>query len=146
MVGTLGKFPNRHLFWSKFHFSIGKLWATIEISIPAQLSIKSIFSNKISIGYWQNFTFGPIQYNNLCLVYCQTGNFHYFPHCFAHWLSKPWHFMKFHLLLHFVQQFMFYVLSNGKFLLFLFMFDMLAIKAMAFCKILLSSHQNLPFF
>ena len=46
---------------------------------------------------------------------------------------------------HFVQQFMFYVLSNGKFLLFLFLFDTLAIKAMAFCEILLSSHQNLPF-
>ena len=59
-VGTLGKFPNQHLFRSKFHFSIGKLQATIKISISAQLSIKSIFSNKISIGYWQNFTFGPV--------------------------------------------------------------------------------------
>ena len=145
VVGTLGKFPNQHLFQSKFHFSIGKLWATIEILISAQLSIKSIFSNIIGIGYWQNFAFGPILYSNLCLVYCQMGNFHYFPHCLAHWLSKPWHFAKFHLLPCSVQQFTFYVLSNGKFLLFLFLFDTLAIKAMAFYKILLSFHQNLPF-
>ena len=68
VVGTLGKFPNWHLFQSKFHFSIGKLWATIEILISAQLSIKSIFSNIISIGYWQNFTFGPILCSNLHLV------------------------------------------------------------------------------
>ena len=40
-----GKFPNQHLIRSKFYFSIGKLWATIEILISAQLSIKSIFSN-----------------------------------------------------------------------------------------------------
>ena len=146
VVGTLGKFPNRHLFQSNFYSSVGKLWATIEISISAQLSIKSIFSNIIGIGYWQNFTFGPILYSNLHLMYCQMGNFHYFPHCLAHWLSKPWYFMKFHLLPHFVQQFTFYVLSNGKFLLFLFLFDMLAIKVMAFCEISLSSHQNLPFF
>ena len=109
VVGTLGKFPNWHLFQSKFHFSIGKLWATIEISISAQLSIKSIFSNINSIGYWQNFTFGPILYSNIHFMYCQMGNFHYFPHCLAHWLSKPWHFVKFHLLPHFVQQFMFHV-------------------------------------
>ena len=145
VVGTLGKFPNRHLFWSKFHFSIGKLWATIEILIFAQLSIKSIFSSINSIGYWQNFTFGPVLYSNICFMYGQMGNFHYFPHCLAHWLSKPWHFMKFHLLPHFVQQFTFHVWSNGKFLLFLFLFDTLAIKAVAFCKILISSHQNLPF-
>ena len=84
-------------------------------------------------------------YSNLHLVYCQMGNFHYFPHCLAHWLSKPWHFMKICLWPHFVQQFMFYVLSNGKFLLFLFLFDTLAIKAKAFCEILLTSHQHLPF-
>ena len=52
VVGTLGKFPNQHLFQSKSYFSIGKLWVTIEISIYAQLSIKSIFSNIIGIGYW----------------------------------------------------------------------------------------------
>ena len=144
-MGTLGKFPNRHLFWSKLYFSIGRLWATIKILISAQLSIKSIFSNIISIGYWRNFAFGPIWYSNLCLMYCQMGNFHYFPQCLACWLSKPWHFVKFHCLPHFVQQFMSYVLSNGKFLLFLFLFDTLAIKAMAFCKISLSSHQHLLF-
>ena len=145
VVGTLGRFPNQHLFWSKLHFSIGKLQATIKILISAQLSIKSIFSNLISIGYWQNFALGPILYSNLCLVYCQIGNFHYFPHCLAHWLLKPWHFMKFHLWPHFLQQLTFYVLSNGKFLLFLFLFDTLTIKAKAFCEISLFSHQNLPF-
>ena len=95
VVGTLGKFPNQHLFQSKLYFSIGKLWATIKISISAQLSIKSIFSNIISIGYWQNFTFGPIWCINLHLMYCQMGNFHYFSFCLARCLSKPWHFMKF---------------------------------------------------
>ena len=50
-VGTLGKFPNQHLFQSKFYLSVGKLWATIEIEISAQLSIKSIFSNIIGAVY-----------------------------------------------------------------------------------------------
>ena len=96
VVGTLGKFPNQHLFQSKLYFSISKLWATIEISISAQLSIKSIFSNIISINHWQNFAVHPIWYIN----------------------------------------FMFNVLPNGKFLLFLFLFGILAIKAMAFWEIL----------
>ena len=79
VVGTLGKFPNQHLFWSKLYFSIGKLWAAIKISISAQLSIKSIFSNINSIGYWWNFAFGHILCSILHLVLCQMGNFHYFP-------------------------------------------------------------------
>ena len=37
------------------------------------------------------------------------------------------------------------VLPNGKFLLFLSLFGTLAIKAMAFCEISISSQQNLPF-
>ena len=78
VVGTLGKFPNQHLFPSKLYFSIGKLWATIEFLISAQLSIKSIFSNIFGIGYWQNFIFGHVLYSILHLVLCQTGNFHYF--------------------------------------------------------------------
>ena len=53
--------------------------------------------------------------------------------------------MKFHLWPHFVQYFTFSVVPNGKFLLFLFLFDTLAIKAMAFCKISIFSHQNLLF-
>ena len=53
--------------------------------------------------------------------------------------------MKFHIWPHFVQHFTFSVVPNGKFLLFLFLFDMLAIKAMAFCEILIISHHNLPF-
>ena len=44
-----------------------------------------------------------------------------------------------------MQQFTVSVLPNGKFLLFLSLFGMLAIKAMAFCKILIFSQQNLPF-
>ena len=97
VVGTLGKFPNQHLFWSKLYFSIGKLWATIEISISAQLSIKSNFSNIINISHWQNFTVDSI------------------------WCSN----------------FTFNVLPNGKFLLFLFLVGMLAVKAMVFWEILL---------
>ena len=96
VVGTLGKFPNWHLFQSKLYFSIGKLWATIKISISAQLSIKSIFGSIINISHWQNFTVGSI------------------------WCSN----------------FMFNVLPNRKFLLFLFLFGLLAIKAMAFWEIL----------
>ena len=83
VVGTLGKFPNQHLFQSKLYFSIGKLWATIKILISAQLSIKSIFSNIISIGYWQNFTFGHVLCSILHFMYCQMGNFHYFPPLFG---------------------------------------------------------------
>ena len=45
----------------------------------------------------------------------------------------------------FVWHFMFGIVPNGKFLLFLFLFDMLAIKDMAFCEILIISHQNLLF-
>ena len=112
VVGTLEKFPNRHLFQSKSYFSIGNLWATIKISISAQLSFKSTFNNIFSIN---------------------------------HWLLKPWHFGKFHHWPCFVHQIMSHVRSNGKFLIFLFLFGMLAVKAMAFWEISLSSHQNLPF-
>ena len=35
VVGIFGKFPNWHLFQSKFWLLIGNLWATIEISISA---------------------------------------------------------------------------------------------------------------
>ena len=68
-------------------------------------------------------------------MYGQMRNFYYFSFCLAHWLLKPWHFMKFHHSPHFVQQFMSYVWSNEKFLLFLFLFGMFAIKAMAFHEI-----------
>ena len=53
--------------------------------------------------------------------------------------------MKFCLWPCFGQHFTFSVVPNRKFLLFLFLFDTLAIKAMAFCKISIISHQNLPF-
>ena len=42
VVGTLRKFPNWHVFQSKLYILIGKLWATIEILISAQLLIKPI--------------------------------------------------------------------------------------------------------
>ena len=80
---ALGKFPNRHLFQSKFHFSIGKLWATIAISISTQLSIKSIFSNINSIGYWQNFAFGPILYSKCMFGVLPNGKFPLFPSLFV---------------------------------------------------------------
>ena len=83
VVGTLGKFPNQHLLRSKFHFSIGKLWATIEISISAQLSIKSIFSNIYSIGYWRNFAFGPILYSKHTFYVWPNGKFPLFPSLFG---------------------------------------------------------------
>ena len=83
VAGTLGKFPNWHLFWSKFHFSIGKLWGTIEILISAQLSIKSIFSNINSIGYWQNFTFGPVLYSKGTFGVLPNRKFPLFPSLFG---------------------------------------------------------------
>ena len=42
------------------------------------------------------------------------------------------------------RSFTFNVLPNGKFLIFLFLFGMLAVKTMAFWEISLSSHQHLP--
>ena len=94
VVGTLGKFPKQHLFQSKLYFSIGNLQATIKISISAQLSIKCIFSNKIGIGYWRNFTFGHILCSILHLVLCQMGNFHYFPPLFGTLAIKAMAFHK----------------------------------------------------
>ena len=102
MVGTLAKFPNRHLLWSKPYFLIANLWATIEILISTQLSFKSILSNILII---------------------------------KHWLLKQWHFGKFHHWPWFIHQIMSHVWSNGKFLIFLFLFGSLAIKAMAFWEI-----------
>ena len=112
MVGTLAKFINWHLFWSKSYFSIGNLRATIKILISTQLSFKSTFNNMFSIN---------------------------------HWLLKPWHLGKFCHWPCFVHQIMSHVWSNGKFPIVLFLFGTLAVKAMAFWEILLSSHQNLPF-
>ena len=90
-------------------------------------------------------TVGPALCIKLCLMYGQMGNFQYFSFCLAHWLLKPWHFGKFHHWPCFVHQVMSHVWSNGKFLIFLFLFGTWAVKAMAFWEILLSSHQNLPF-
>ena len=70
-----------------------------------QLSIKSIFSNKVCAGYLGNFTSGPILCSNLWLV----------------------------------------VLLSRKFLLFLSLFGILAIKDMTFWEILIFSQQNLLF-
>ena len=157
VVGTLAKFPNQHLFWSKPYFSIGNLWATIEILISTQLSFKSTFKTYLVLIYWLlscamafweilgNFTIGPPLCIKLCLMYGQMGNFQYFSSCLAHWLLKPWHFGKFCHWPCYVHQVMSYVWSNMKFLIFLFLFGMLAVKAMAFWEILLFSHQNLPF-
>ena len=150
VVGALAKFPNQHLFQSKLYFSIGNLWATIEISISAQLSFKSTFNLVLPIGYQShgilgNFTIGPAVCIKLRLMYGQMGNFQYFLFCLAHWLSKPWHFGKFCHWPCCVHQIMSQVWPNGKFLIFLFLFGMLAVKAMAFWEISLSSHQNLPF-
>ena len=101
VVGILGKFPNWYLFQSKFWLSVGKLWATIEISISAPAVNQNLFfSNIICVGYLQNFTFGPVLCSNLCLVCGQMGNFYYFSHCLARWLSKPWHFAKFQYFPH----------------------------------------------
>ena len=79
----IGEISKSALILVKLYFSIGKLWATIEILIYAQLSIKSIFSNTIGIGYWQNFTFGYVLCSILHLVLCQMGNFPYFPPLFG---------------------------------------------------------------
>ena len=94
----IGEISKSALVSVKLYFSIGKLWATIEILISAQLSIKSIFSNINSIGYWQNFTFGHILCSILHLVLCQMGNFHFFPPLFGMLAIKA---MAFHEILPF---------------------------------------------
>ena len=94
----IGEISKTALVSVKLYFSIGKLWATIEILISAQLSIKSIFSNIIGIGHWQNFTFGHILCSILHLVLCQTGNFHYFSPLFGTLAIKA---MAFHKILPF---------------------------------------------
>ena len=139
VVGTLAKFPNQHLFRSKSYFSISNLWATIDISISTQLSFKPTLNNIFSINHWLsshgllgNFAIGPALCIKLCLMYGQMGNFQNFSFCLTCWLSKPWHFGKFHHWPCFVHQMMSHVWSNGKFLNFLFLFGMLAVKAMAF--------------
>ena len=117
VVGTLAKFPNQHLFWSKSYFSIGNLWATIEISISTQLSFKSSFNNIVSINQWllKPWHFGKFHHWP-CFVqqamYGQMGNFIYFSLCLAHWLSKPWHFGKFCHWPCFVQQAMYGQMGN----------------------------------
>ena len=85
VVGTLAKFPNRHLFQSKSCFSIGNLWAIIEILSSAQLHSNPLLIAYLvlPIGYQShgilgNFTTGPAKCIKLCLMYGQTGNFQYF--------------------------------------------------------------------
>ena len=141
------KFPNRHLFWSKSYFSISNLRATIEISISAQLHSNPLLITYLvlticyqSHGILGNFAVGPAMSIKLCLMYGQMGNFQYFSLCLAHWIFKPWHFGIFHHWPCCVHQIMSQVWPNGKFLIFLFLFGMLAVKAMAFWKISLSSH------
>ena len=144
VVGTLGKFPNWHLFWSKLYFSIGKLRATIETLISAQLSIKSIVSSIINISHWQNFTIGFIWCSNFMFNVLPNGKFLLFLFLFGTLAIKAMAFCEISSFAPFCTAI--YVLwSNGKFLLFLFLFDTSAIKVMAFWEILLSSHQNLPF-
>ena len=80
-----------------------------------------------------------------CMVKWEISNISP-PHCLTHWLSKPWHFGKFHHWPCCVHQIMSHVWSNGKFPIFPPpLFGTLAVKAMAFWEISLSSHQNLPF-
>ena len=52
-------------------------------------------NSKAKMANNRNFTIGHILCSNLHLVCCQMGNFYYFSHCLACWLSKPWHFVKF---------------------------------------------------
>ena len=59
VVGIFGKFPNQHLYQSKFWLLVGNLQATIKILNLPHLSIKSSFSNMVCVGYLGNFAFGP---------------------------------------------------------------------------------------
>ena len=106
VVGILGKFPNQHLYQSKFWLLIGKL-----VSYNQNFNFcPSCPSNLFSVTWfvlaiWEILPLAPILYSNLWLV----------------------------------------MLLNGKFLLFLSLFGILAIKAMAFWEILVLSQQNLLF-
>ena len=86
VVGTLVKFPNWHLFQSKSYFSIGNLWATIEISISTHISFKSTFNNIFSINHW-------------LLKPWHFGKFHCWP-CYVHQImSHGWSNGKFPIFL-----------------------------------------------
>ena len=105
VVGIFGKFPNWHLFRSKFWLLIGILWPTIEILISAPCQSNLFLVTWFVLAIWEISPLAPILCSNLRLV----------------------------------------VLLNGKFLLFLSLFGMLAIKAMAFWEISIFSQKNLLF-
>ena len=100
-----------------------------EISKLALILVKILVTRWQFVGYNQNLNFCPTCQSNLFLVTWfvagYLGNFAFGPIlCSNLWLV---------------------VLLNRKFLLFLSLFGTLAIKAMTFWEILISSKQNLPF-
>ena len=130
-------------FWEILPLAL--LCASNYVSCMVKWEISNISLSILLIGYQShgilgNFTIGPALCIKLCLMYGQMGNFQYFSLCLACWLFKPWYFGKFCCWPCCVHQIMSQVWPNGKFLLFLFLFGTLAVKAMAFWEILLSSH------
>ena len=59
VVGIFGKFPNWHLFRSKFWLLIGNLQATIEILISAQPLNQIYFSKMVCAGYLEISPLAP---------------------------------------------------------------------------------------
>ena len=135
-------------FWEILPLAL--LYASNYVSCMVKWEISNISLSVWLIGYQShgilvNFAIGPAICIKLCLMYGQMGNFQYSSLRLACWLFKPWHLGKFHHWPCCVHQIMSQVWPNRKFLIFLFLFGTLAVKAMAFWEISLSSHQNLPF-
>ena len=107
-----------------------------EISKSAPTSVKIILFQLAIYGPQSKFWFPPSFHSNLLLITYLVLTIGYWSHGI---------FGKFQRWPCFVHQVMSHVWSNGKFPIFLFLFGTLAVKAMAFWEILLSSHQNLLF-
>ena len=59
VVGIFGKFPNWHLYQSKILVTLAICGLQSKFQFLPHLSIKSIFSNTVCVGYLGNFAFGP---------------------------------------------------------------------------------------
>ena len=120
----------------------------MKILISTQLSFKSTLNNICSINHW---LLKPWHFGKFCHFPCFVHQImsHVWPNgkfpIFLFLFGLSWHFGKFRCWPCFVHQVMSHVWSNGKFPIFLFLFGTLAVKAMAFWEISLSSHQNLLF-
>ena len=99
VVGIFGKFPNQHLYQSKFWLLIGKFVGYNQNFDFFPSCQSNLFLVTWSVlANWEISPFAPILCSNLWLVVLLNRKFLLFLSLFgtlAHWLSKPWHFGKF---------------------------------------------------